>query len=296
MNVLGIGIATLDIVNTVNGYPPEDSEVRALELERRRGGNATNTLVVLSQLGHRCSWGGVLAKGPDSRYILDDLKHHHIDIRHCRHVEKGKAPTSCIILNRRNGSRTIIHYRDLPEFGFEDFDRIDLAPFHWVHFEGRNVTETHRMLERCAAEYPALPRSLEVEKSRPDIETLFPLAKVLLFSKEYARHQGFEDGTRFLLSLQKQLPGTILVCAWGEKGASAVALDGTLFSSPAYPPPRVVDTTGAGDAFNAGIIDGLLRGEPLDATLHAACRLAGRKCGISGLAGMKTLPDSHSAF
>ena len=29
-HILGIGIATLDIINTVDGYPPEDAEVRAM--------------------------------------------------------------------------------------------------------------------------------------------------------------------------------------------------------------------------------------------------------------------------
>ena len=67
--ILGVGIATLDIINTVDGYPAEDSEVRAIHQRICRGGNATNTLVVLSQLGHRCAWAGVLADEPDG---LDD--------------------------------------------------------------------------------------------------------------------------------------------------------------------------------------------------------------------------------
>jgi ketohexokinase len=64
-HILGIGIATLDIINSVDGYPAEDTEVRALRQQLRRGGNCTNTLAVLSQLGHRCAWGGVLAAEPN---------------------------------------------------------------------------------------------------------------------------------------------------------------------------------------------------------------------------------------
>src|SRR5690606_2634666 len=41
-HVLAIGIATLDIVNTVDGYPAEDAEVRASAQRVSRGGNATN--------------------------------------------------------------------------------------------------------------------------------------------------------------------------------------------------------------------------------------------------------------
>ena len=47
--ILGIGIATLDIINEVDGYPVEDSEQRALAQRQRTGGNVTNTLTVLRQ-------------------------------------------------------------------------------------------------------------------------------------------------------------------------------------------------------------------------------------------------------
>ncbi|MDO7667563.1 MAG: PfkB family carbohydrate kinase, partial [Pseudomonadota bacterium] len=75
--ILAIGIATLDIINTVESYPDEDSEQRALSQHQTRGGNATNTLTVLSQLGHHCTWAGVLIDEPDSQVIQHDLSHHH---------------------------------------------------------------------------------------------------------------------------------------------------------------------------------------------------------------------------
>ena len=120
-NILGIGIATLDIINTVDGYPKEDTEVRALSQRVCRGGNATNTLVVLSQLGHCCTWGGVWVDEPDGQRILDDLTHYGINTNPCRVETQGKAPTSYIILNQKNGSRTIVHYRNLLEFNHRSF-------------------------------------------------------------------------------------------------------------------------------------------------------------------------------
>ena len=281
--ILGIGIATLDIINAVDAYPPEDAEVRAIRQQQRRGGNCTNTLAILSQLGHRCAWGGVLAEEPDSRRILVDLNHYRIDLHAVKTLRQGKVPTSYIVLNRRNGSRTIVHYRDLPEFGYEDFARIDLQDYQWLHFEGRNVAETHRMLEHARDRAPATPRSVEIEKPRPDIERLFAHADVLLFSRHFAAARGYADPERFLRHIERETPNTARVLAWGEKGAYALGGGGRLIHSPAYPPPQAIDTLGAGDTFNAGIIDALLRGVALDETLHHACRLAGRKCGHEGL-------------
>ncbi|MEJ2611053.1 MAG: hypothetical protein P8179_13455 [Candidatus Thiodiazotropha sp.] len=61
MRVLAIGVATLDIINRVAMYPEEDQELRASEQAIRRGGNACNTLTVLSRLGHKSYWAGMLA-------------------------------------------------------------------------------------------------------------------------------------------------------------------------------------------------------------------------------------------
>ncbi len=288
--VLGVGIATLDIINTVGRYPAEDDEVRALDQRLARGGNASNTLAVLAQLGHSCGWAGVVTTGANGRLILDDLTARGIDVSARRTEEAGAVPTSCITLSRESGSRTIVHYRDLPEYGFEDFSRIDLAPFEWLHFEGRNVPETYRMLERARALCPNIPRSVEVEKPRPDIESLFEAADVLLFSRHYARENGYTDGDNFVHAMRQRAPHATLVCAWGRHGACGLSRQGDTCASPAFAPERVVDTLGAGDVFNAGVIHGLLEGSGLAAALTGACQLAGRKCGQYGLDGLIPRP------
>jgi ketohexokinase len=278
-NILAIGIATLDIINTVESYPDEDSEQRALSQHQTRGGNATNTLTVLSQLGHHCAWGGVLIDEPDSQVIQHDLSSHHIDFTACKRLASGKMPTSYITLNQQTGSRTIVHHRDCPEFSFEDFKKIDLTKFDWVHFEGRNVAETRLMLLYLKKYHPQLPCSMEIEKPRPDIELLFELPTVLLFSQHYAQARGFTDAISLLSSLNSTL---IASCAWGKQGAWAINQHQKVFHSPAFPPEQLIDTLGAGDTFNAGLIDSLVNNTELQFALTYACRLAGHKCGQVG--------------
>ena len=293
-HVLAVGTATLDIVNEVQGYPREDSEVRALAQQRRRGGNATNTLVALSQLGHRCAWAGVLADEPDARTIVEDLQRHGIDLGACRRVAQGKVPTSYILLNRQNGSRSIVHYRDLPEYDCEDFRAIDLDPLDWLHFEGRAVESTAGMLEAARRARPELVLSLEVEKPRPGIEALFDLPGVLLFSRAYARALGRERPEAFLAWARERAPRAELYLAWGEAGGYALAPDGRVHHCPARAPARVVDTIGAGDVFNAGVIDARLRGRAVDRALAAAVDLAGRKCARAGLDRLGAAVDAPS--
>ncbi len=281
--ILAVGNATLDVINVVDDYPQEDQEVRASSQQFRRGGNACNTLAVLSQLGNDCSWAGTLADEPDAAMIRADLEEHTIDYTAVHTTGRGKVPTSYISLSRLNGSRTIVHYRDLPEYRFADFSRIDLNTLDWIHFEGRNIDELKRMLVHARADQPNLLVSLEVEKPREGIEELFGYADLLLFSKEYALHSGSHDSENFLQKMATRKLDALLSCTWGEKGASAIDREGTLFHAPAFPPALVVDTLGAGDTFNAGMIDQLLQGHSLEMALIEASRLAGKKCGRYGL-------------
>jgi len=283
MRILGVGIATLDVVNVVAEYPAEDAEVRAIEQRLVRGGNATNTLVALSQLGHRSSWAGMLADEPNARHITGDLARHDVDTRPCRIIRGGKVPTSYVTLSRATGSRTIVHFRDLPEFGIADFRALDLSRYDWIHFEGRTPELTRRMLDELRRRHPDTPCSVEVEKPRKGTDVLFHDVDVLLFSRQFARSRGFADGAEFLRAMQCAAQARRLFCAWGEHGAYGADREGSVRHCPAVAPPLVVDTLGAGDVFNAGVIHALLLGAATERALHTGCLLAGRKCGRQGL-------------
>lgn len=284
--ILGIGVAVLDLVLGIDGYPPEDAKLRAGERRIACGGNAANTLTVLGALGHRCGLAATLAGDGDGERLAIELRRRGIDLSPARIHADGTTPVSYILHNRLNGSRTIVHHRELPEFGVDDFAPVEPGAWDWLHFEGRNIAATAVMMARANAAGGTV--SLEIEKPRPGIETLFPLAGVLLFGRDYVESQGSQGPDEFLRRQHERLPGRRLFCAWGAEGAWAIGADGEPLHNPAWTPSRVVDTLGAGDTFNAGVIDGLIRGRPLAGVLADACRLAGEKCGNIGLPAIDT--------
>lgn len=283
MQVLAVGGATLDIINSVPVYPGEDDELRAVSQQQCRGGNATNTLVVLSQLGHQCSWAGMLGDDTASRSILRDLQQHGVDTQWARTQPGGITPTSYIISSQATGSRTIVHYRDLPEYWIEAFEKVDLANFDWIHFEGREVSAYESMLRHARLTAQTATLSLEIEKPRTGIERLMPLADVVIIAKAYASSYGYENASQLFDAIRPSSGSAMLFATWGRDGAWLQTVDGNTLHIPAYQPTMVVDTLGAGDVFNAGVIDGLQAGiEPAE-VLRKAVRLAGEKCGRRGL-------------
>lgn len=285
MHILAVGIATLDIINHVTVYPHEDDEVRALRQNVRRGGNATNTLVVLSQLGHDCYWAGTLAEETESSLILEDLARYHIDCRYVRRYHHGKVPTSYVLLSEATGSRTIVHFRDLPEYAAADFFSIAHQSYDWIHFEGRNVLETRKMLQYLQNIETTCPVSLEIEKARDDITSLYPYPDVMMFSRPFAQTQGYAHPTDLFAGIRPNNLKALLFCTWGEQGAWLQTPTGeTLHVSPTKRP--VVDTLAAGDVFNAGVIHGLVQRLAVHEVLQRAVQLAGDKCAQDGLDGL----------
>jgi sugar/nucleoside kinase (ribokinase family) len=74
-----------------------------------------------------------------------------------------------------------------------------------------------------------------------------------------------EDFEAAVAKIAPQVP--LLVATRGEHGAIAVR-DGTRIAVPAEPIERVVDTTGAGDLFAAGVLTGLAQGKDLKDALR----------------------------
>ena len=276
--VLCVGIATVDIVNHVSGYPAEDSEVRALQQQLRLGGNAANTALVLAQLGDEVAWAGNLSDGPDAGLATEAFAQHGVDISHAAVIPGAHMPTSYVTLSRATASRSIVHYRDLPEYTAEAFNSIDLSIFDWIHFEGRAVDELVPMIQRARG-VCGLPVSLEVEKPRAGIDALFDEVDLLMFSHDYLRTRG-ERPEQLLESLPG---GGMATCTVGSQGAWARDFEGNVLHVQAHQPDQVVDTLGAGDVFNAGLLHAITRGMPMHVALSQANRLAGELCGREGL-------------
>ncbi|XP_029005973.1 ketohexokinase isoform X4 [Betta splendens] len=298
--VMCVGLVCLDIISVVDKYPEEDTDSRCLSQRWQRGGNASNSCTVLSLLGASCAFMGSLSSGPVAEFVLEDFQKFHIDVSLISENAQFSLPTSVVISSISTGSRTILHMnRNLPDVTADDFSKVNLHHFKWIHWEGRNAEEQVKMIQQVEAYNCSLAQpqritvSLEIEKTRETLYQMFPHGDVVFVSKDVARHFGFDSAEAALRGLYHRVkPGAVLICAWAEKGADALGADGFIIHSDAFPPETLVDTLGAGDTFNAAVIYTLSNGGGLQDALTFGCRVAGKKCGFHGYENIAKISEN----
>ncbi|XP_029005975.1 ketohexokinase isoform X5 [Betta splendens] len=218
----------------------------------------------------------------------------------------GNASNSCTVLSLLGASCAFMGSlssgpvaENLPDVTADDFSKVNLHHFKWIHWEGRNAEEQVKMIQQVEAYNCSLAQpqritvSLEIEKTRETLYQMFPHGDVVFVSKDVARHFGFDSAEAALRGLYHRVkPGAVLICAWAEKGADALGADGFIIHSDAFPPETLVDTLGAGDTFNAAVIYTLSNGGGLQDALTFGCRVAGKKCGFHGYENIAKISEN----
>ncbi|XP_036957881.1 ketohexokinase isoform X3 [Acanthopagrus latus] len=179
--ILCVGLVCVDIISVVDKYPEEDTDSRCLSQRWQRGGNASNMCTVLSLLGASPAFMGSLSAGHMADFIMADFSRRMIDVSAVVWQVNGQTPCACCLVCPSSGSRTVIlSDTKLPDVTEDDFSKVDLRQFKWIHWEGRNAEEQVKMIQQVMMYNSKVPQqqritvSVEIEKIREPLYQLFP--------------------------------------------------------------------------------------------------------------------------
>lgn len=130
--------------------------------------------------------------------------------------------------------------------------------------------------------------------SMAPLDRILPQVDVYVPSLAEARSQtGLAEPRSMIESYRRYAPEALLGIKLGEQGALLSPADGEWIEvAPVTPPGPIVDTTGAGDCFYAGLITGLVR--DLSAGDAGKLAAAAGACSVTGVGAVAALPDVHT--
>lgn len=238
------------------------------------GGAESNVAIGISRLGHRVGWFGVLGKDPLGTMILKTIRGEGVDVSRARLSDQ--APTGLMLREVVQGKVSVYYYRRNSAASLMKPDSLDEAYIQHakiLHVTGitpalsPSCLETIREAIRLARKHgvqvcfdPNLRLKLwSIEKARPILLELAREADYFLPGlDELKLLYETEDVDQIFARLRKL--SAVCVVKGGNEETCIIEEGEELKAVPYLKADKIIDTVGAGDAFCAGFISGILKG------------------------------------
>ncbi len=265
-----------DVIVRAHAPAAGDGDVAAT-VTRHRGGSAANTAATVARLGGRARFVGQVGDDGAGHRLVDDLRAAGVD---CRVPLVGTTGTVVVVVEP-GGARTM--FSDRRAAGGDaalDLDAIDGAAVLHVPWFGLAGTPPDAPLRRLLAAACAAGVTVSLDPSsaalavRGFVDVVREVRPGLVLCNEAeAAALGVDD---------RGLPGAGLVVV--KRGPAPARLHGgaVVTEVPVPGHARVVDTTGAGDAFAGGFLLAVARGERVERAALAGHAAAARVIGGPG--------------
>lgn len=278
--------------------PTENTTIRyAHTMAKRVAGAESNMAIGLSKLGKKVGWFSRIGNDSFGDYIMHELGGHGVDTSSvivCDELPTGimfKEPTidneTNVYYYRKGSAASAMSKSDLP---FEQIAQTKIlhitgitpalssscseAIFEIVHFAKRNHVKI------CFD--PNLRLKLwSKEEAKETLSKLLALSDIVLLGDDEAHLLLETREPELIISKLKSLGVSQIAIKLGEKGA--VVSDGNETYNIAPFPANVVDSIGAGDAFNAGFLYGILENKSI--------KESGENGAIMGACAVSTMGD-----
>jgi 2-dehydro-3-deoxygluconokinase len=253
--LIGLGEIALDWVDEVPHFPQPDEKIDAITQSFFMGGVTANFLTAASKLGVSTGFLGAVGTDEYGAFLLDGLKKAGIDASLVK--RKDKSAVNFIMVAKDSGEKIIIQS---PYMQTTKLVPGDIIADYFSNAKALHTTAIHTDLAlHCLeiAKKKNLTVSLDLEKQIAirGAKVLKPIIKnvdILLPNKEGAKTLTGETDIKVAAKKFLEWGPKIVVITLGGEGC--LITTATMQERiPAYK-VKVVDTTGAGDAFCAAFI------------------------------------------
>lgn len=322
--VVGLGMAGMDLLARVPSFPTPDSKIRTTSLNAHGGGNSANTLTAVRRLGIPTKLISAVGSDVYGSAVLDELQNDGVDVTHV--VVHPSAPTSFtyVIVDATAATRTCIAtVPDDDPLKPADLSSDMLTGAQLVALDGRLTLAAIEFAKR--ANQIDVPVLLDVERERPHIRQLLPMADYIVTNSSYPlifapdAHDSLSAQVRLLEECQakfvistlgssgctlvrrnsarhreKDVPLDVQV-SYVSMGIGTQETEYEVIKCASWKADSIVDTTGAGDAFIGGICYGLVAELSIERMLCLASFIASKKLSApgsrSGIPRRDAVPD-----
>ncbi len=275
------------------------------EFHKDLAGAESNVAIALARLGHGVAWVSKLGADSFGRFIYKTLRGEGVDVSHVQFDEK--RPTGVFFKEFIGGRTHAYYYRNNSAASQLHPDDVPLADFTGARYlvvtgitpalSPLNQQTTFHSIEQahqCGMQVvfdPNMRHKLwSIEEARPVLNKIAAQADIVL--------PGIEEGTMLTGYIQAAEIAQALITNGAQLVVVKLGPEGAYYQSSTGKgyvsgfQVHLVDEVGAGDAFTAGLLSGLLDNLDVPSAVKRACALGA--LAVTGTGDYESLPDRHT--
>ncbi|MBI4045132.1 MAG: carbohydrate kinase family protein [Candidatus Diapherotrites archaeon] len=237
------------------------------------GGGATNTATGFSRLGFKASVVSAVGKDEDGRQVKKELQAERVGTANL--VEEKKRTPYSVIITGVGKDRVILHYSGSSALlgHSHEINWRKISP-DWMYVSGLHQNDTRLLgkifshAKKTGAKIAWNPGQKEISTGMDKLAQFMDCTDVLIMNASEALSLTGKTSVEKNLALLCLHAGIVAITD-GRNGAHACA-GGKIFSAKPFN-VKVVDVTGAGDAFGCGFVSAVAKGKNLAQALDAGC-------------------------
>jgi ribokinase len=232
---------------------PVGSKILVHDLKSDIGGGATNTAVAFSRLGFKTGCVCKIGEDNNGMDVLEMLKRENI--KFLGSIAQGATGNSIILDSKGNG-RTVLTFKGPGnDIKLSEIPKIKTKWLYYSSVLGESFRSQVALAKKLKAKVAFNPSEYIIKAM--DIRPLLKLSEVLILNREEARLlcKKFKKKGDLFICLREFGPRIVVVT---DKNKLVYAFDGAKKYSIKPNNVKVVERTGAGDAFASGFVAGLI--------------------------------------
>lgn len=264
MEVIGVGALNLDKLYLVDRIAKGGEEIPIRDVKEAPGGSAANTIAGLARLGIETGFIGKVGEDEEGERMLNAMEKEEVDVRG---IVRSKGRSGIIIgIVDEGGERALYAYPGVNDELRMNKTCVDYAKeakfLHMSSFVGETSYKAQKELleELRDVKLSFSPGMLYAKKGLKELKPLLEKSHIVFVNEEELKLIAgcdAEKGAKMLLEAGCKIVAVTL----GAEGCLCVT-DKESHSIEAFE-TEVIDTTGAGDAFAAGFLYGIIKGKDL---------------------------------
>ncbi len=284
-DIITVGSATVDALVRTEFYEmvhdkkkkeciayPVGTKILMREMVLTTGGGGTNTAVALARLGHKVAFLGKLGSKYNSSRVIQELRKEKVDTSLIIRSKTGRTGYS-IVLDSKKHDRTILAFKGSNnDLRFSEI-KLKKLKTKWFYFSTM-IGTSFRTLEKLASF--AKKHNIKIafnissylaKKGEKFLGSILKKTDILILNKEEASLLSGKKGkVGDLLKKLSKLGPKIVAITDGKKGAYAYDCKYFYYGKPHN--VKIVETTGAGDAFASSFLSGIIKKNDIEFALN----------------------------